>query len=124
MSDVHPFDYYGLHRELEARAVKAEAERDALAERVTQLEAFILDACREKRTHGAVTSLIANAQRLNLPGFDAWWAEQETQGPSELATLRAQVKAARTTAAEFADPDFGEHCHGARILRAMDEVKP
>ena len=98
MSETHPMDYYGRIRELEARAAKLEAElaaREAahvealdvaleaacrpLSDRIAQLEAFIVDACREKTLHGSTPSLIAGASRLGIAAFEAWWAERAAE---------------------------------------------
>lgn len=51
-------------------------ELRTLRARVAELEAFIVDACREKTLHGSTPSLIAGASKLGIAAFEAWWAER------------------------------------------------
>lgn len=107
MSEPHPFDYYGRIRELEALNLQLAEQVDAAKRRVTELEganryltnaldtagdllgdaeakvrtleAFIVDACREKTLHGSTPSLIAGASKLGIAAFEAWWAERAAE---------------------------------------------
>ena len=54
-------------------------ERDALRARVAQLEAFIVDACREKTLHGSTPSIVVGASKLGIAAFEAWWAERAAE---------------------------------------------
>jgi chromosome segregation ATPase len=47
--------------------------------RVAKLEAFIVDACREKTLHGSTPSLIAEASKLGIAAFETWWAERAAE---------------------------------------------
>ena len=61
------------------RIERLRAERDEARARVAQLEAFIVDACREKTLHGSTPSLITGASKLGIAAFEAWWAERAAE---------------------------------------------
>lgn len=63
-----------------------------LQTRLSQLETFIVDMCREKTTHGSTPSLITQASKLDLKEFQTWWIEQQNNVPTKLQQAEARIK--------------------------------